>query len=146
MPNNGLSRGEKWFVGGVFVVVFVISVGFVMATEFWGYGFPATFVAISLGISIASLVYAFLGGVAGSEFSVISGIKIAGSAALIAIVFWLVAGPLEKNMNDVPSTRTADRRITTAMAAPIRISGQGDAKAATQPAATRTPTFEITSF
>lgn len=114
MPDNGLTRGEKGFVGAVSVVVFVISVAFVATTVFAGYGFPATFVAISLGISIASLVYAFLGGVAGSEFSVVSGIKIAGSAALIAIVFWLVAGPLEKNMNDVKAIATgkaAERQI-----------------------------------
>lgn len=96
-----LSRGEKVFVGGFAALAFAVSLSFVIATVGWGLGFPAVFVAVALGICIASIVYAFLGGVAGAEFSVVSGIKLAGSLAAIAAIYLLVSGPLEKNMNDV---------------------------------------------
>lgn len=96
-----LTRGEKIFVGGFAVFIFVVSLGFVVATVGWGLGFPAVFVALALGMCIASIVYAFLGGVAGAEFLIMAGLKVAGSLAAIAIVYWLVSGPFEKNMNDV---------------------------------------------
>jgi len=99
--NPGLTWGEKLFVGGFAVFSFVVALGFVIATVGWGMGFPAVFVAIVLGVCIASIVYAFLGGVAGAEFSAIKGVKVAGTLAAIVIVYYLISGPLEKNMNDV---------------------------------------------
>ncbi len=95
-----LTRGEKFFVGGFALFTFVVSLGFVIATVGWSIPFPAVFVAIALGICIASIVYAFLGGVAGAEFSIVAGLKLAGSLAAIFIVYYLIAGPLEKSMND----------------------------------------------
>jgi hypothetical protein len=73
----------------------------VIATVGWGFGFPAVFVAIALGICIASIAYAFLGGVAGTEFTVVAGVKLAGSLAAIAAIYFIFSGPLERNMNDV---------------------------------------------
>lgn len=104
MPDNAkpsLTRGEKIFVGGFAVFTFAVSLGFVIATVGWKLAFPAVFVAVALGICIASIVYAFLGGVAGAEFSAVAGLKLAGSLAAIAIIYYLVSEPLEKNMNDV---------------------------------------------
>lgn len=103
MPDDGpskRSRAETIFLGAVFGCTLLISIAFVIATIGWGLGFPAVVVALLLGMSIATLAYAFLGGVGGTEFTV-GAAKLAGSAALIAIVYWLVSGPLEKNMNDV---------------------------------------------
>lgn len=114
-PN--LTRGEKFFVGAFAVGAFLVALGFVIATVGWGFGFPAIFAAIALCICIASIVYAFLGGVAGAEFTAVSGIKVAGSLAAIAIIFWLVSGPLEKNMNDVKAIaagRIAETQIQDA--------------------------------
>jgi hypothetical protein len=95
-----LTRGEKIFVGGFAVFTFAVSLGFVIATVGWSLAFPGVFVAIALGICIASIVYAFLGGVAGAEFSAVAGMKVAGSLAAIAIVYYLISGPLENSMND----------------------------------------------
>lgn len=95
-----LTRGEKIFVGAFAVFAFIVSLGFVIATVGWGLAFPGVFVAVALGVSIASIVYAFLGGVAGAEFSVVAGLKLAGSLAAIAIVYYLISGPLDKSMND----------------------------------------------
>jgi len=96
-----LTKGEKIFVGGFALGAFLISLGFVIATVGWGFGFPAVWVAIALGICIASIVYAFLGGIAGTEFSAMAGIKLAGSLAAIVAIYWIFSGPLERNMNDV---------------------------------------------
>lgn len=101
-----LTSGERLFIGGMAVVTFVVSLGFVLATVGWGQAFPGVFVAITLGICIASIVYAFLGGVAGAEFSMISGVKLAGSLGAIAIVYWLISGPLDRSMNDAKAIAT----------------------------------------
>src|SRR3546814_20163408 len=44
------------------------------------------------------------------------------------------------------NTRNAERRNSSAIAPPTRISGHADAVAATRPAAARTPRLEITSL
>lgn len=117
MPDESkppLTKGEKIFVGAFAVFIFLVSLGFVIATVVWGFAFPGVFVAIALGICIASLVYAFLGGVAGAEFSVINGLKVAGSLAVIAIIYYLVSGPLDASMNDakaVAAAKGAESRI-----------------------------------
>jgi hypothetical protein len=95
-----LTRNEKIFVGGFAVFTFLVSLGFVIATVGWGLGFPGAYVAVALALCIASLVYAFLGGVAGIEFSVIGGLKLVGSLAAIAGVYYLISDPLDKSMND----------------------------------------------
>lgn len=108
MPDEkpDLTRGEKIFVGSLAVFTFFVSLGFVIATVGWGLAFPGVFVAVALGICIASVVYAFLGGVAGAEFSMVTGIKLAGSLAAIAIVYWVISGPLDRSMNDVKAITT----------------------------------------
>lgn len=95
-----LTRNEKIFVGGFAVFTFLVSLGFVIATVGWGLGFPGAYVAVALALSIASLVYAFLGGLAGIEFSVIGGLKLVGSLAAIAGVYYLISDPLDKSMNE----------------------------------------------
>jgi hypothetical protein len=85
-PN--LTSGEKMFVGGFALFTFLTSLGFVIATVGWHLAFPAVFVAIALGICIASIVYAFLGGVVGAEFSVFTGMKLGGSLAANANVYY----------------------------------------------------------
>lgn len=100
MRGTGPSRFELIFVTGLIIALLLVSLGFVLLSVLAGYGFPSTFVAILLGLAIAAAVYRFLGGVTGTEFKV-GAAKLAGSAALFGIVFYLVEGPLEKNMNDV---------------------------------------------
>jgi hypothetical protein len=123
MPDdNGpkLASGEKIFVGSFAVACFAMSAGFVVASEFWGVGFPAVFVAVALSICIACIVYAFLGGVAGAEFSLGEGLKLAGSAAVIAAVYYVISDPLDKSMNDaaaITAGKAAERTIADEHAA-----------------------------
>lgn len=103
MPDDtkpSLTKGEKIFVGGLAVSILAVSTGFVIATIGWGLPFPGVYIAIALGICIAVIVYAFLGGVAGTEFSVGTGMKFAGSLAAIVGVYYVFSGPLETSMND----------------------------------------------
>jgi hypothetical protein len=112
--NPSLTRAEKIFIACFATFTFLVSLGFVITTVSWGLGFPAVFVAVALGICIASIVYAFLGGVAGAQFTVIKGVSLAGTLAAIAIVYYLISDPLQKNMNDVKAIETgksAESRI-----------------------------------
>jgi len=114
-PSASPSRFELIFVSSLIVGSLLVSLAFVVLTIVFKYGFPSTFVAILLGVAIGAAVYRFLGGVTGTEFKV-GAAKLAGSAALIVIVFYLVDGPLQRNMNDVEAiavgkTAQADLRI-----------------------------------
>lgn len=109
------SPTETRFLAVVSIGTFVISVLFVAATVFFGFGFPAPIVAILLGICIATLAYAFLGGVDGSSFELKSApgvIKLGGAVAVIMITFWLAKDPIEKNMNDVEVIAKARADVT----------------------------------
>jgi hypothetical protein len=102
------SRGEAIFLAAFSIGTLIIGLAFVVATVFWSYGFPSTVVAILFSICIGTLAYTFLGGAGGASFQ-LGAVKLAGAAALIIIVFYLVDGPLEKNMTDVEAIAAGKR-------------------------------------
>lgn len=116
MPDQptGRTRAETVFLACLAVGTLLAALGFVIATVGWGYGFPSTMTAILLGICIATLAYTFLGGVGGAVLK-LGGISLAGAAALILIVFYLVDGPMAEGMKDVQAIelgRTAEQRLS----------------------------------
>lgn len=119
---SGRTKAETVFLACLAVGTLLAALGFVIATVAWGYGFPSTMVAILLGICIATLAYTFLGGVGGAVFK-LGGFELAGAAALILIVFYLVDGPMAKGMKDVQAIqlgRTAEQRISSEQAKTVK--------------------------
>jgi hypothetical protein len=118
MPEEEVTTGEKpkrsivesIFLGAIFLGSVAVSIYFVIETQRHGEGFPSVIVAVLLGIAVATISYAFLGGVEGSGFKFAAG-KLAGAAAVIAAVYFLIAGPLDKNMNTVKDISEGKRAI-----------------------------------
>jgi hypothetical protein len=111
-----LTKSEKFFLAGLAVGSLLISVGFAVGTTVWKYGFPATVVAFLLGLALATLSYAFLGGVRGNELT-LGGIKLAGTAAVVGAILYFLPGPLRTDMNDaqlLEKGRAADAMIKAA--------------------------------
>lgn len=105
-PVSRHARFELMFVAGLIIFSILASLAFVLMTVVGPFGFPSTFVAVLLGLAIAAALYRFLGGAAGATVT-IGAAKLAGTAALFAVVFYLVDGPLQKNMNDVKAIAAA---------------------------------------
>lgn len=73
----------------------------VILTSLWAYSdryYPPMLIAALLGIAIAALTYRYLGGTAGSEFSV-GVLKVAGSAALLVGTMYFTNDGLTKQMD-----------------------------------------------
>lgn len=87
-------------------VVLWIVIGFclltpVIMTTLWAFAdlfYPPMLISVLLGIAIAALSYRYLGGTAGSEFSV-GVLKVAGSAALLLGTAYLTNDGLTKQMD-----------------------------------------------
>ncbi len=98
------TRLEKIFLGAIILSTMLAAIGFVLGSTIQGYGFPSTFVAILLGVCVATLAYSFLGGGSGAVFK-LGGFELAGAAAVIMVVVYAVKGPLSADMNDVRHIR-----------------------------------------
>jgi len=116
MPGALHTRYEKAFLIALISGALAISLGFVAATVFGGYGFPATVVAVLFGIAIAALVFAFLGGTADASFQV-GAARLGGTSALILIVVWFIKGPMYEELKDaaaINAGRNAAEKLASA--------------------------------
>lgn len=94
-PPAGRSRAEAIFLGSIVSVSLgAMIVLLVMASR--GVFVPSMGIAILAGTGVATLVYAFLGG-QGDSFT-IQGMKLAGAAAVFAIIIYIVDGRLNDQM------------------------------------------------
>ncbi|HYI46887.1 MAG TPA: hypothetical protein VEX35_00325 [Allosphingosinicella sp.] len=108
---TGRSGGETIFLVCMIVGTLVAAIGFVIATIVWNLPFPSTFVAILMGLCVATLAYTFLGGVDGAVFR-LGGIQLAGSVAVIAAIIYLVKGPMAADMNDARAIQKGQNAIS----------------------------------
>lgn len=92
--------GDKRFLAGIIIGSLLVSIGFVLGTTVFRYGFPATVVAFLLGLALATLSYAYLGGVRGNEVR-IGGIKLVGTVAVVVAILYFLPGPLRSEMHDI---------------------------------------------
>lgn len=92
-----LSRVEKLFLGGIIIFCLGFVVSSAIAAVGWDRWIWPTLLAFLLGLLLATLSYAFLGGVAGNQV-VVGGIKLVGAAGLVVGVTYLLAGKLREEM------------------------------------------------
>lgn len=76
-----------------------------------GAPYPPTLISVFLGIAVAALTYRFLGGTAGTEFSV-GLLKLGGSAALLLGTTWFVGDRLRDEIKLYASMDTYREEIT----------------------------------
>jgi hypothetical protein len=81
-PASHRSRGEWIFLVALLILTLLATIGFVLATIFGKHAFPATFVALLMGIFVATLAYTSLGGVRGAIFQ-LGGFKLAFTASIL---------------------------------------------------------------
>lgn len=93
------SKTETFLLFGLMILTLALSTAFVVATVVWGFAFPAVFVSLILAAFVAILAYTSLGGVGGDVFQ-LGPAKLTGAIAGLIAVFWLVNGPMDKNMRD----------------------------------------------
>lgn len=68
---------------------FSTSLLMAIANEFWGTHFPSSLIAFFAAVSVAALIYRFLGGSEGSEFKM-GVLKVTGSAAILFGATWFL--------------------------------------------------------
>jgi hypothetical protein len=105
-----LTAQEKSFLARLAVACLIVSAAFAGAAVGWGVGFPSTFVAFLCGIALATLSYAFLGGVRNNEISV-GGAKLAGTVAVVVAVFVQMPKQLHGEMNDIGRIAAAEKEL-----------------------------------
>jgi len=97
-PSPARTLLEMKFLIAIISATLLAAISFVLVSQIGRYGLPSPAVAILFGIAIASLAYAFLGGIHDASFS-IGALKVGGAVAVIIGTFWAVQGPMDKNMN-----------------------------------------------
>lgn len=91
-PPAGRTRSEAIFLGSVVSVSLLAMIALLVMVS-RGIFVPAMGIAILAATGVATLVYAFLGG-RGDTFS-IQGMKLAGAAAVFAVIVYIVDGRLD---------------------------------------------------
>lgn len=99
------SRSETIFLGSIVAGSLLATVGLLLLVS-RGAGIPSMGIAIFAATGVATLVYAFLGG-SGDSFTV-RGMKLAGAAAVFAIIIYLVDSRLSPQIKDMSTLRAAE--------------------------------------
>jgi len=95
------------------LLTLLFATSFVVATVAYGFGFSAIFVSFLMGLCLATISYAFLGGVEGAVFEA-GRLRLAGAAAVVLVTVVALNGPLAREMADVKAIaagREAEARI-----------------------------------
>lgn len=127
MPEPLHTKNEKIFLVALIIMTLLIGLGFVGATVFAGYGFPATVVAVLFGIAIAALVFTFLGGVGDASFTAV-GVKVGGTLAAILIVWLVIKGPMHDELLDAQAIQIGKNARAMLNQANARADGEQSAK------------------
>jgi hypothetical protein len=103
----------------------VVPVALSLVTAFSDRWFPPMLLSMLLGIAVAALTYRYLGGSAGSEFS-LGLLKVAGSAALLLGTVWLANTGLatQLDVDNAPNKLKAAYRDRDTALAQEKISDQ----------------------